>query len=275
MGSSSAGSTGGIIGGIGGAALSAYTGWDPSWMTAAGAAAGQTVGDVAGGAGFKPTRTMTAGALGYGAGSGLQYGEGKGWWDQGWDADAPAGSTPQFSENGAIMRGGSGGGSGTPSGGGGFGSMLPYTALASGLQYLGAEANRKGFEQSQNSAVDIWKQNAFPNENLVNANMASANSHISARYEAAARKMDEDMAARGISPSSGIYQSNRAQLARSKMRDMATMANDLIKFQNTPTQAVPISTYGGQSGLAAAGDTMGGVLGMYAGADMYRGMRGY
>ena len=262
MGSSNLGSIGGILGGAAGAYFGDFS---PLWM-AGGAAAGQTAGDIAGGAGFKPERTVTAGAAGYGAGK--LYGAG---------ADYLGSQYPTYGGGGEMAGGGAvGSGSSFLGAGksGGFSSMLPYLAVSGGLQYLGAEQNKSAFEDSQNRSIDLWRQNAFPNEANVDANLAQANSNLSSRYEIASRKLDEDMAARGVNASSPLYQATRANLLRAKQRDFASMATDLTKFRNTPTQAVPISTYTGTSGLSQAGDSFNSALGLYAGMDAYRNMRG-
>ena len=177
---------------------------------------------------------------------------------------------------GEINAYGAGGGVAKTGGGGMFsgGNILPYTLTGGAMSYLGAEQQNRMAQEQQDRNIGLWRENAFPNDALVNANMATANSNAATQYETASRQLDSTLAARGISPGSPMYQAARTQLLRGKQRDMSTMATDLIKFKNTPTQGVPFQNYMPVSPFAETAKIPSSMAGLMVGSELYRGMRG-
>lgn len=133
-------------------------------------------------------------------------------------------------------------------GGGLFGSSgwkVPLGLIATDLvsQLFGTQGAKSSMEDAakynQQSSIaaaennrDWWAQNAFPNSDIIGAMRASASADMASQLAEAKRRYSEDAAKRGLR--GGSLAGGLADLERTAQRNYGTLANDLIKFQNTP-----------------------------------------
>ena len=149
----------------------------------------------------------------------------------------------------------SGAGSVIPSAvaGGGLGwkSLAGLAGLTLGSQYLGAKSQEKSIEemynqqrQNQEQAMRLWQQTAYPSADRAKAMKSTGVEQIAKQTATARKSLADQMAARGMGGSSGLYGHELADIERERMSNMSDLARQLAQFQNTPQFAPPI--YQGQ-----------------------------
>jgi len=145
----------------------------------------------------------------------------------------------------------------------GLGPMGKYAAvlaLNSGLNAISSKQQSDAIKEAQEAAI------VYPRAEAVNAQSSLYNSNLASKYSDMERQLSENLAGRGMS--GGYVGSEIAKLRRAKMGEMADLANEMIKYSNTPVATLPVTVSPTWAGTTA--NTLNGVLGSLASAYAYK-----
>jgi len=136
---------------------------------------------------------------------------------------------------------------------------------------------RQDILDAQSNATDTWRENAFPDPNLIQSRIRSNTADINQRSMNAQRQLTDSLASRGIA-GGGMYEQGMHQGESERQRQIANMTAQLTQFGMTPSVAPPIMTAypnlqvpgmgavpgAGYGAANAIGDMAGTMGGMYA-----------
>ena len=171
-------------------------------------------------------------------------------------------------------------------GGGGNDDYLKWGLLGGGLlgsQWLGANSDKGMVNDVMNQQnqfntqyrqdnLKAWRDNAFPDSDLVQSKMFSGTADINARNRLGRENLDSNLAARGIT-GGGQYNQPQYDLEMDRQNQISQLTSDLTQFSMTPYSPPPVmglpQQAQGSQGFGGriadiAGDVTGTLGGLYA-----------